>query len=70
MNDDMQNGLRVEVRLHRGAVDVWYAGTVVDAPSRRVHLDSGTDPGTDAYVDVDAIADWRPMQTSPDVGEA
>jgi hypothetical protein len=69
MDEDMQNGLRVEVRLHRGAADAWFAGTVVDASSRRVRLDSGTDLGSDAYEDVDSIADWRPMRSSPDVSE-
>jgi hypothetical protein len=67
---DMEEGQRVEVRLHRGAADVWYGGTVVDAHSQRVRLDSGTELEGEGYVDADTIAEWRPMRTSPDVSEA
>ena len=52
-----KRGQRVEVLLHRGEVDVWYAGT---AEGGRVRLD--TYPHGDSVVEPDEIADWRPIE--------
>lgn len=50
----MKDGQRVEISLHHGDANLYYAGTVVDAAKMRVRLD------VRSIVEEADIADWRP----------
>jgi hypothetical protein len=57
MSQGMRDGQRVDVRLHLGEADVWYAGTALHG--NRVQLDDY--PYGASIAEPGEILDWRPQ---------
>jgi hypothetical protein len=57
---EVENGQRVQVLLHRGMADTWIPGTVLDWREMKVQLDEDP-PGMARIVSESDIADWRPV---------